>query len=248
MLTSTVGSALLAALIHGAAVSTAVREQLLGDDSLDRVAIALADDVSPLATGLQSRAMALPTSPELAAEALDLWVPLADAIGLRSEQVLLEDASFRALHPAAYAALADHDRPLAPALESLATELGTVLSTERIDAHTQGRVKSLYSTWRKMERKGLDIHEVHDRIALRVITADEADARQVLAALHRRYEPVEGAFDDYIAAPKANGYQSLHTAVRTPFGIAEYQVRTEAMHAAAESGDQAHWRYKRHSA
>ena len=245
MLTSSLGSVLLAALLHGASVSTGVRDLLLGDDALDRVAHAFVDDASPLAQGLQSRARAVADTPALAEEALDLWIPLADAVGLRSEQLLLEDASFRTLHPEAYASLSAHDRPLDASLDALAAELGGMLGDLELEARTQGRIKSLYSTWRKMERKGISYDAVHDRMALRVITSTEEEARQALAALHARYEPVDGAFDDYIAAPKGNGYRSLHTAVRTPWGVAEYQLRTEVMHADAESGDQAHWKYKR---
>ncbi len=241
MLTSPLASAFLAALLHGATLSTTVRDRLHCGDALEQVATAFSDDV--LADGLRARAQAVAT-PELATEALDLWVPLADAAGLRGEQRALEDASFRTLHPLAYASLAAHDEPLEPVLDRLDDELDGVLHHTDVAARTQGRVKSLYSTWRKMERKGVALDAIHDRVALRIITATEVEARQVLAALHNRYDPIDGAFDDYIATPRPNGYQSLHTAVRTPWGVAEYQVRTEAMHASAASGDQAHWRYK----
>ncbi len=245
MLASSLGTALLAALLSGTALSSFDRDRIAPNGLFDGVVSAFADDVAPLALGLQARARVVADRPDLAAEALDLWIPLADAAGLRNEQLALEDATFRALHPEAFAALAAHHQPMAPVLDALGGELDQLLALADVEARTQGRIKSLYSTWRKMERKGVGYEQIYDRLALRVITADEASARRMLAALHARYAPIEGEFDDYIASPKPNGYQSLHTAVRTPWGIAEYQLRTEAMHEAAESGDQAHWLYKR---
>jgi GTP pyrophosphokinase len=133
------------------------------------------------------------------------------------------------------------------ALHALRSATSVRAASLGVPVRMQSRVKSLYSTWKKMERKGIDVDGIHDRVAMRLITANEADARTLLADIHDRYEPVDGEFDDYIRAPKPNGYQSLHTAVRTPYGVAEFQLRTEAMHEAAEAGDQAHWLYKRMS-
>ena len=113
------------------------------------------------------------------------------------------------------------------------------------DAIITARVKSAHSTLQKMQRKNLAVDDVLDRLGLRLRVASVDECYTFLDRLHERYEPVAGSFDDYIASPKANGYQSLHTAVVVPgLGVTEFQLRTHAMHREAESGAAAHWRYK----
>lgn len=126
--------------------------------------------------------------------------------------------------------------------------VGLVAETQSLlggDAIVTARVKSAHSTLQKMQRKNLAVDEVLDRIGLRLRVASVDDCYALLDRLHERYEPVAGSFDDYIASPKPNGYQSLHTAVIVPgLGVTEFQVRTHDMHREAESGAAAHWRYK----
>lgn len=125
---------------------------------------------------------------------------------------------------------------------------GIVAETQALvgpDAILTARVKSTRSTLQKMQRKNLAVDEVLDRFGLRLRVASIDECYTLLDRLHERYEPVAGSYDDYIAAPKPNGYQSLHTAVLVPgLGVTEFQVRTHAMHDLAESGAAAHWRYK----
>ena len=130
------------------------------------------------------------------------------------------------------------------ALSALEDDALEMLEDADIDAVLTARVKAAESLAAKAERKQLRPDEVLDRIGLRVVVDSIADCYTVLDAIHSRYVPVLGNQDDYIAHPKANGYQSLHTAVRTPLGVAEFQVRTHDMHAHAEHGGASHFAYK----
>lgn len=155
--------------------------------------------------------------------------------------------------------LSTADRPLAtrpdrPSLQGPLSEAGVLALLEHdtqgllaelgVSATVSSRHKSAESLAAKAARKGIAPHQVLDRLALRVRVADEADCYRVFDALLARHRPVAGSIDDYIAQPKANGYQSLHAAVVTPLGIAEFQVRTHTMHHHAEHGAAAHDRYK----
>ncbi len=130
------------------------------------------------------------------------------------------------------------------ALAALEVDTAALLDELGVAAELSARVKSRESLQAKAARKGIPPQAVLDRLALRVRVDREADCYRVFAALLARHLPVAGSIDDYIAAPKANGYQSLHAAVHTPLGIAEFQVRTHAMHAHAEHGAAAHSAYK----
>jgi len=161
--------------------------------------------------------------------------------------------AFRTLHPDTYAELelslqvGRERRSLwvklqGRALEHLLEEAGCPALT------VKHRVKSTASVYRKMQTKGLELDEVHDLFAFRVVVPREQDCYLALGVIHRSFEPLLGRFSDYIASPKPSGYQSLHTIVR-PLDpgapIFEIQIRSEAMHTLAESGSAAHWRYKR---
>ncbi|MBN8510133.1 MAG: bifunctional (p)ppGpp synthetase/guanosine-3',5'-bis(diphosphate) 3'-pyrophosphohydrolase, partial [Burkholderiales bacterium] len=136
---------------------------------------------------------------------------------------------------------AQREAAVAAARERLAAQLAAA----GLKAEVQGRPKHLYSTWRKMQGKRLDVDRIYDLRALRVVVDDVAACYAALALVHERYVPVPGEFDDYIARPKANGYQSLHTVVRGADGVAlEVQIRTRQMHERAEHGVAAHWAYK----
>ena len=137
----------------------------------------------------------------------------------------------------------------APALSALISEAEALLAAHpRATGEVSGRLKSPQSLHAKAARKGLRPDQVLDRVGLRLIVSSESDCYALRRALLDRYDVVEGSEDDYIAHPKANGYRSLHLAVRTPYGVAEYQLRTREMHEHAEHGAAAHWRYKHSTA
>ena len=130
-------------------------------------------------------------------------------------------------------------------LESVARDTHGLLRQTGLDAELTYRVKSPSSTLAKMRRSGLSYDQVYDRLALRLITDTDDEAYALRDAIESRFQVVDGRSKDYIQSPKANGYQSLHSTVRTPMGdVVEFQVRTRSMHEMAENGTAAHWRYK----
>ena len=186
---------------------------------------------------------------ELARESQEIFAPLANRLGVWQIKWELEDLAFRFLDPETYrrvARLVDEKRAERElGVEQARRHLAELLQRARIKAEVLGRPKHLYSIWKKMQGKGLAIERVFDVRALRVIVEDEAACYAALARVHEAYVPVEGEFDDYIARPKANGYQSLHTVVLGEDGRPiEVQIRTRAMHEHAEYGVAAHWMYK----
>jgi len=190
-----------------------------------------------------------PCQPALAREALDVFAPLANRLGIWPLKWELEDLSFRFLHPDEYrtvARLLDEKREEREAsVLTFAQRLKERLEQAHLDAQVQGRPKHLYSIWRKMQGKQLDFTQVLDVRAMRVVVHDLPQCYAALARIHEWFTPVDGEFDDYIAKPKPNGYQSLHTVVRDEAGRAvEIQIRTRAMHEHAELGLAAHWAYK----
>ena len=190
-----------------------------------------------------------PCPPDLATESLQVFAPLANRLGIWQVKWELEDLSFRFLHAGEYqrmARLVDETRAEREhSVQAARTELLALLQRHGLDADVQGRPKHLYSIWKKMQGKGLAFARVFDARALRVVVADVAACYAALARVHEAWPPVVGEFDDYIARPKANGYQSLHTVVLGADGRPlEVQVRTRAMHEHAEHGVAAHWMYK----
>lgn len=211
----------------------------LGSDPLDHVRSRLETRVALLegsdGSGRHVRA--------LADETLAVFAPLAERLGLPAHRVQLEEASLRILDPSAYADLYEPDRE--EDLQRVVAATEEMLANSGMDGVVTSRVKSRYSTARKMARKGLEPGEVFDRLGVRVQVTTTDECYAVIDELHRRFAPIDGRFDDYIAAPKPNGYASLHTAVAVSgVGPVEFQVRTAEMHRAAEHGDAAHWRYK----
>ena len=185
----------------------------------------------------------------LAEESMQVFAPLANRLGIWQIKWELEDLAFRFLEPEPYrqvAALLDEKRvEREQGVEVFRAELSELLGSAGLKAEVQGRPKHLYSIWKKMRGKGLDFARVFDIRAMRVIVADVPACYAVLARVHERYAPVPGEFDDYIARPKPNGYQSLHTVVMDAEGRpVEIQIRTRAMHEHAEHGVAAHWAYK----
>ncbi len=185
----------------------------------------------------------------LAAESMQVFAPLANRLGIWQIKWEIEDLAFRFLEPAQYhqvARLLDEKRvEREQHVEAFRRQLEADLAAHGLRAEVQGRPKHLYSIWKKMRGKGLDFARVFDVRAMRVIVADVPACYAVLARVHELYRVVPGEFDDYIARPKPNGYQSLHTVVLDDDGRAvEVQIRTRAMHEHAEHGVAAHWAYK----
>ncbi|WP_066271378.1 RelA/SpoT family protein [Hydrogenophaga palleronii] len=185
----------------------------------------------------------------LASESLHVFAPLANRLGIWQLKWEMEDLAFRFLEPQTYkhvARLLDEKRVEREAhVEQVRQLLEIDLQRQGVTASVQGRPKHIYSIVRKMRGKSLDFDQVFDIRALRVIVPNVDDCYAALAHVHASYTPVANEFDDYIAKPKPNGYQSLHTVVRDAEGRAfEIQIRTQAMHDHAEHGVAAHWAYK----
>lgn len=188
----------------------------------------------------------------MAQETLDFYVPVADRLSLGNLRRRLEDASFRLLDPTGYERLKQETAPIQAddhkCLEILLTGIQRLFKSNGLEGRFQGRTKSLYSIRRKMIRTGKTLEEIMDRVGMRVIVASVPECYTVLGILHTHFRPIPGTFDDYIGLPKDNGYQSLHTCVYPVREIShkpiEFQIRTELMHAEAEHGAAAHWRYK----
>ena len=230
-----------------AAQTESVRKMLLAfSRDLRVVMLRLASRLQTLRYYAASR-QAAPLA--LAHESLHVFAPLANRLGIWQIKWEMEDLAFRFLEPETYRQTArqlDEKRAGREVfMESLRGQLERELNQNGIAALVQGRPKHIYSIVKKMRGKGLDFDQVFDIRALRVIAADVKGCYAALGYVHSRFSLIEGEFDDYIAKPKANGYQSLHTVVRDEGGRAvEVQIRTQAMHDHAEHGVAAHWAYK----
>ena len=187
--------------------------------------------------------------PALASESLHIFAPLANRLGIWQVKWEIEDLAFRFLEPQTYkevAQLLDEKRVEREAhVEQVRQDLHSALHAQGVNAEVQGRPKHIYSIVKKMRGKSLRFDHVFDIRALRVVVPNVDDCYRVLAWVNDHFTPLAEEFDDYIAKPKANGYQSLHTVVRDDQGRAfEIQIRTQAMHEHAETGVAAHWAYK----
>jgi GTP pyrophosphokinase len=185
----------------------------------------------------------------IAEETRLIYAPLANRLGIWQLKWALEDLAFQYLEPRAYQRIrrlvAEQHQDREVFIERFIQELQNKLEAEHLSAEVTGRAKHIYSIWRKMQRKGLDFHELFDVRAVRVLVSTVAQCYSALGLVHTHWRPVPGEFDDYITNPKANLYQSLHTAVIGPGGrVIEVQIRTHEMHQHAELGVAAHWRYK----
>ncbi len=185
----------------------------------------------------------------IAQETLDIYAPLANRLGMGLLKWELEDLAFRALEPQVYkriASLLEEKRSEREAyIKKFIGRLESLLGEQQIKASVEGRVKHIVSIWRKMQRKNLEFHELFDVRAVRILVDSVADCYAVLGVVHTTWQHIPKEFDDYIANPKENGYQSLHTAVVADEGkIVEVQIRTFEMHEDSELGVASHWRYK----
>jgi GTP pyrophosphokinase len=224
-----------------------VRKMLLAfSRDLRVVLLRLASRLQTLRWYAQSRT---PCPADLARESQQVFAPLANRLGIWQIKWELEDLSFRFLEPEEYrrvAKLLDERRVEREAgIAAFRTQLAELLAEAAIRADIQGRPKHIYSIWKKMRGKALDFAHVFDIRAVRVIVDDVAACYAALSRVNDRFRAVDGEFDDYIARPKPNGYQSLHTVVQDDAGRAfEVQIRTREMHEHAEHGVAAHWAYK----
>lgn len=189
----------------------------------------------------------------IARETLEIYAPLANRLGIASFKTELEDLSFQYLEPKAFEdltiAVAKTQRERERYIEDVNRVIGKRLAEQGFAADVSGRAKHLYSVWRKMQSHDCTLEQIHDLIAFRVIVESVSDCYACLGVVHSMWTPVPGRFKDYIALPKPNMYQSLHTTVIGPDSERiEVQIRTHDMHRVAERGIAAHWKYKeRHS-
>ncbi len=235
----------------------AVDDPATHTENVRKMLLAFSRDLRVVMLRLASRLQTLrfyaaskrPVSPSIAREALQVFAPLANRLGIWQMKWELEDLSFRFLEPDTYkqiARLLDEKRAEREVyMEQLRGRLESELRARSISATVQGRPKHIYSIVKKMRGKSLDFDQVFDIRALRVVVPSVKDCYAALSWVHSHFKPIDAEFDDYIAKPKPNGYQSLHTVVRDEAGKAiEIQIRTQAMHDHAEHGVAAHWAYK----
>ncbi len=226
-------------------------------ETVRKMVIAMARDIRVLVIKLADRLHNARTwryvSPESAArkanETLEIYAPLAHRLGMNTIKWELEDLSFATLYPKVYDEIVRLVAERAPAREEylagVRDQVTEDLTAAKMKAVVTGRPKHYYSVYQKMIVRGRDFEEIYDLVAVRVLVETVRDCYAALGALHSRWNPVPGRFKDYIAMPKFNMYQSLHTTVIGPQGKpVEIQIRTHTMHRRAEYGVAAHWKYK----
>ena len=251
----------VAELVDGVTKLTNITVDSLSEQqalNLRKMFLAMAKDIRVIIIKLADRLhnmrtlMAIPEDRRIfkAHETMEIYAPLANRLGISSIKWELEDLSFFYLEPAKYRQIARMVSESREQRERYLDEVMSVLRGELDRANIKGyrimgRPKHLYSIYQKMKNKGKDFSDIYDLIALRVITQDVRECYAVLGAVHSLWYPMPGRFKDYIATPKFNMYQSLHTTVIGPAGRPlEIQIRTEEMHQQAEYGIAAHWLYK----
>ncbi|NOZ94479.1 MAG: bifunctional (p)ppGpp synthetase/guanosine-3',5'-bis(diphosphate) 3'-pyrophosphohydrolase [Acidobacteria bacterium] len=226
-------------------------------ENFRRLLLASTDDVRVILVKLADRLHNMRTlgflRPErqvaIARETLDIYAPIANRLGIGSIKAELEDLCFRYLHPQDAERLEKAIGQRSQAAEKwfgdLKVTLDGILEKAGIAGTVEGRIKHLYSIWQKLKRQGVEVESVFDFLAFRIIVSSVADCYAAMGLIHQQWPPVPGRIKDYIAIPKPNAYQSLHTTVIGPEGHPfEIQIRTEDMHAIAEHGIAAHWSYK----
>jgi GTP pyrophosphokinase len=226
-------------------------------ENIRKMMVAMAEDLRVVLIKLADRLHNMRTLdplPEvkrrkISRETLDIYAPLAHRLGIGQIKWELEDLAFRNLEPDAYDDVSKRIARKRHERERLVTDLSDLLARELekvgITAEISGRPKHIYSVWQKMTRDNKDFSEIYDLSAIRVLVDSVRDCYGVLGVVHSLWKPVPGRFKDYVAMPKSNGYQSLHTTVIATTGEPiEIQIRTEEMHRVAEFGIAAHWTYK----
>jgi len=238
-------------------ITVASREEAQAE-SLRKMVLAMVDDVRVILVKLADRLHNMRTlgylsrekQMRIARETLEVYAPIAHRLGMGRIRGELEDLAFQYLLPEDYQRLkeaVDKKRPtLEASLETMKKEIRTKLEAERIPLlAVEGRVKRLYSIFQKMRRKKVTLDEIYDLVAVRIILQTVRDCYAALGVIHQTWPPIPGRFRDWIATPRENMYQSLHTSVLGQEGLPlEIQIRTEQMHRIAEEGIAAHWKYK----
>jgi GTP pyrophosphokinase len=226
-------------------------------ENIRKMMVAMAEDLRVVLIKLADRLHNMrtldplpePKRRKISRETLDIYAPLAHRLGIGQIKWELEDLAFRNLEPEAYEDVAKRIARERHEREALVSDLREILARELekvgIQAEITGRPKHIYSVWQKMTRESKDFTEIYDLSAIRVQVDSVRDCYGVLGVVHSLWKPMPGRFKDYIAMPKSNGYQSLHTTVITHTGEPiEIQIRTHEMHRVAEFGVAAHWTYK----
>ncbi len=226
-------------------------------ENFRKMLLAMAKDVRVILIKLADRlhnmrtldAMAHAHRRRIAHETVDIYAPIANRLGLNALYLELQDLAFKQLYPMRYRILAQAVKAARGNRREVMNRLLDVirdgLAKSGIAAHVSGREKTIYSVYKKMKEKRYTFSQVFDIYGVRVLVADTTATYAALGTLHSLYKPIPGKFKDYIAIPKANGYQSLHTTLFGPFGTPlEVQLRTHDMHRIAEAGVAAHWLYK----
>ena len=225
--------------------------------NFQKMLMAMADDIRVILVKLAVRLHNMRTLDALrpdkrrriARETLDIYAPIAQRLGMNAIRLELEELGFQALYPQRHGVLKRFIHKIRGNRSEVVTKIKNRikrhLRQEELVAHVVGREKHLYSIYKKMRQKHLHLSEIHDVYAFRVIVDSVNTCYRALGVIHGLYKPVPGTFKDYIAIPKANGYQSLHTVLFGPFGVPiEVQIRTNEMEQVAEAGIAAHWLYK----
>ena len=233
--------------LHRADVNNARRIRLTPPPSIFR-ALGFVGGVSAV-TYLGCAAWSVRTNERIARETLEVYAPIAQRLGMNKIKAELQDLGFHALHPIRHSVLEKRigNQPLVrrEALASIEAQLAQRLTSAGLQYRLVGRVKSPWSIYKKMQGEGKTFTQVMDVFGYRIIVATAADCYHALGIAHSVFKPLDGRFRDFIAIPKANGYQSLHTVLFGPYGAPiEVQIRTEEMDLIAERGVAAHWTYK----
>ena len=226
-------------------------------ENFRKMLLAMANDIRVILVKLADRLHNMRTlefQPEpkqrsIARETMDIYAPIANRLGISWVKVELEDLSFRYLNPEIYFELARKISLKKREREAFVNEAKAIiidkLSSHGIAGEVSGRSKHLYSIYRKMEKRSVEFEQIYDLIAIRILVNDLRECYEVLGVIHSSWKPIPGRFKDYIAMPKGNMYQSLHTTVIGPHGDRmEVQIRTHEMHSVADAGIAAHWKYK----
>lgn len=226
-------------------------------ENVRKMILALSDDIRIVIIKLADRLHNMRTleflpplrQKAIAEETLEIYAPIADRLGLAWMKSELEDFAFKYVYPADFRELKikmeEQREEIDRFILSLCNQTKELLLKERVAADVSGRTKSRYGIFRKMEEQALDFEQVHDIIGVRIMTTSIMDCYKALGQVHITWKPIPGKFKDYIALPKENMYQSIHTTVLTPIGKSvEFQIRTQQMHMVNEEGIAAHWRYK----
>ena len=226
-------------------------------ESFVKMLFAMAEDVRVIIIKLSDRlhnmrtinAMSESSRKRIARETLDVFAPIAERLGLKKIQNEMQDLAFHALLPNVADEITKNIKELSgnrkEAIKKIRKKIVKALLHSNLTAEVDGRQKSLYSIYHKQKKKNLNFDQIHDVFGIRVIVKSVQDCYIALGVIHGLYAPRENSFKDYIAVPKTNGYQSIHTLVTGPFGLAiEIQIRTNEMDKVCESGVAAHWLYK----